>query len=136
MRIFSCSDKNGIPEDTSGSGGGYVFDCRGLPNPGRLPEYRSLTGLDVPVIEYLQGYSETGDFARDTAALADRHIDNYLERGFTDLMFCFGCTGGRHRSVYFAERLAEHLAGRYADRSDTIQIRLVHREQNLERQVL
>lgn len=136
VRIFSFSYKNGIPEDTSGNGGGYVFDCRGLPNPGRLPEYRSLTGLDVPVIEYLQGYSETGDFARDTAALADRHIDNYLERGFTDLMFCFGCTGGRHRSVYFAERLAEHLAGRYADRSDTIQIRLVHREQNLERQVL
>ena len=136
VRIFSFSYKNGIPEDSSGNGGGYVFDCRGLPNPGRLPEYRCLTGLDVPVIEYLQGYSETGDFARDTAALADRHIDNYLERGFTDLMFCFGCTGGRHRSVYFAERLAEHLAGRYADRSDTIQIRLVHREQNLERQML
>ena len=71
-----------------------------------------------------------------TAALADMHIENYLERGFTDLMFCFGCTGGRHRSVYFAERLADHLAERYGDSSDRLGITLIHREQNLERQVL
>ena len=136
IRIFSFSYKKGIPEDEGGNGGGYVLDCRGVPNPGRLPEYRAMTGLDGPVIEYLQGYSETEEFARHTAALADMHIENYLERGFTDLMFCFGCTGGRHRSVYFAERLADHLAERYSDSSDRLSITLVHREQNLERQVL
>ena len=136
IRIFSFSYKKGIPEDEGGNGGGYVLDCRGVPNPGRLPEYRAMTGLDGPVIEYLQGYSETEEFARHTAALADMHIENYLERGFTDLMFCFGCTGGRHRSVYFAERLADHLAERYGDSSDRLSITLVHREQNLERQVL
>ena len=136
IRIFSFSYKKGIPEDEGGNGGGYVLDCRGVPNPGRLTEYRGLTGLDGPVIEYLQGYSETEEFARHTAALADMHIENYLERGFTDLMFCFGCTGGRHRSVYFAERLADHLAERYGASSDRLGITLIHREQNLERQVL
>ncbi len=136
VRIFSFSYKKGIPEDKGGNGGGYVFDCRGVPNPGRLPEYRGMTGLDGPVIEFLQGHPETEEFARHTAALADMHIDNYLKRGFTDLMLSFGCTGGRHRSVYFAERLADHLVGRYSGCSDRLRITLVHREQNLERQAL
>ncbi len=136
VRIFSFSYRKGIPEDEGGNGGGYVFDCRGVPNPGRLPEYREMTGLDGPVVNYLQAYPETEIFAQHTAALAKQHIDNYLERGFTDLMFNFGCTGGRHRSVYFAERLADCLAETYGSSSDRIGITLVHREQNLERQVL
>lgn len=128
VRIFSFSYKNGIPEDGSGNGGGYVFDCRGVPNPGRQPEYGSLTGLDAPVVEYLMKFPETEAFAGHAAALADMHIDNYLERGFQDLMFCFGCTGGRHRSVYFAERLGEHIRDRYGDR---LAISLYHREQDI-----
>ncbi|HIZ84917.1 MAG TPA: phosphotransferase [Candidatus Coprenecus stercoravium] len=128
IRIFSFSYKNGIPEDSSGNGGGYVFDCRGLPNPGRLPEYRCLTGLDGPVVEYLSKFPETETFAGHTAALADMHIGNYLDRGFSDLMFSFGCTGGRHRSVYFAEKLTEHIRNRYGDR---LAISLCHREQDI-----
>lgn len=135
IRISSFSYRKGIPEDNSGNGGGYVFDCRGVPNPGRLPEYRGLTGLDAPVAAYLRGFDETAEFAGHTASLADMHIDNYLERGFTDLMFSFGCTGGRHRSVYFAETLAEHLKAKYGA-SGRIRITLCHREQNTERQVL
>ena len=135
VRIFSFSYKKGIPEDCSGNGGGYVFDCRGIPNPGRMPEYRGMTGLDAPVIDFLKGYPETEEFARHTAALADMHVDNYLERGFTDLMFSFGCTGGRHRSVYFAERLADHLEEKYGS-TGKLHAVLIHREQNLEREVI
>ena len=135
VRIFSFSYKKGIPEDESGNGGGYVFDCRGVPNPGRLPEYRGMTGLDAPVVDFLKVYPETEEFARHTAALADMHVDNYLERGFTDLMFSFGCTGGRHRSVYFAERLADHLEERYGN-TGKLHAVLIHREQNLEREVI
>ena len=135
VRIFSFSYKKGIPEDESGNGGGYVFDCRGVPNPGRLPEYRGMTGLDAPVVDFLKEYPETEEFARHTAALADMHVDNYLERGFTDLMFSFGCTGGRHRSVYFAERLADHLEERYGN-TGKLHAVLIHREQNLEREVI
>lgn len=128
VRIYSFSYKKGIPADTSGNGGGYVFDCRGVPNPGRLPEYRGLTGMDEPVVTYLEQYGEVRDFAALTASLARMHVENYISRGFNDLMFCFGCTGGRHRSVYFAERLAETLASEYG-----ITVRLIHREQNIER---
>lgn len=130
IRIYSFSYKKGIPSDESGNGGGYVFDCRGVPNPGRLPEYRSLTGMDAPVIGFLESRSETGSFAGLTAQMADMHIDNYLERGFSSLMFCFGCTGGRHRSVYFAERLAGHIMERYGN-SGKVKITVTHREQNI-----
>ena len=133
IRVYSFSYRNGIPEDESGNGGGYVFDCRGVPNPGRLPEYRSFTGLDAAVVEFLRAHEETSRFAGLTASLADAHIDNYLERGFTDLMFCFGCTGGRHRSVYFAETLADHICEKYAGR---VRLQVIHREQNLEREAL
>ena len=136
VRIYSFSYRKGIPEDDNGNGGGYVLDCRGVPNPGRLPEYRGMTGMDSPVVEFLKGLPETEEFARHTAALADMHIDNYLKRGFSDLMLCFGCTGGRHRSVYFAERLAEHIAGKYREYSDRLKVRLIHREQSMEKEVL
>lgn len=125
--IYSFSYKKGYPEDPSGNGGGYVFDCRGLPNPGRLPQYRTSTGMDTEVQDYLKQYPQTEDFAIATASLADAHVENYLERGFTNLMFCFGCTGGQHRSVFFAERLAKHLH----EKHHQVHITVVHREQNL-----
>ncbi len=131
IRIWSFSYKKGFPEDPSGNGGGYVFDCRGLPNPGRLTEYKTSTGMDANVRQYLEQYPETSDFAARTAELADAHVDNYLERGFTHLMFCFGCTGGQHRSVFFAERLAQHLRAKYPQ----IRISLTHREQNIEKEL-
>ncbi len=129
--IYSFSYKKGLPEDSSGNGGGYVFDCRGLPNPGRLAQYRSSTGLDTDVKDYLEQYPQTAAFASHTAQLADAHVENYIERGFTHLMFCFGCTGGQHRSVFFAQRLAEHLREKFP----RIRITLIHREQNIEKQL-
>ena len=126
LDIFSFSYKSGIPEDESGNGGGYVFDCRGLPNPGRLEEFKHLTGLDQPVIDYIEEFPESEDFFKEVATLADSHIKNYIERGFTNLMFSFGCTGGRHRSVYFAQRLDDYLKDRY-----DIDITLNHRERGI-----
>ncbi len=124
VRIFSFSYKKGIPEDTSGNGGGYVFDCRGIYNPGRSEEYKMLTGLDKPVIDFLEKNAEMNTFLESVYKLAEAHVENYLERGFADLMFCFGCTGGQHRSVYSAEHLALHLSKKYH-----IKIELTHREQ-------
>jgi aminoglycoside/choline kinase family phosphotransferase len=126
VRIFSFSYKKGIPEDTSGNGGGYVFDCRGIFNPGRFEEYKTLTGLDKPVIDFLEKNGEISFFLDSVYKLADAHIENYLERGFADLMFCFGCTGGQHRSVYSAEHLATHLSEKYG-----VKIELTHREQQI-----
>ncbi len=109
VRVLSFSYKHGLPQDDSGNGGGFVFDCRALPNPGRLEQYKNQSGLDAPVIEYLQAFNEPDEFLQSVYKLADMSVSNYLERGFTNLMFSFGCTGGRHRSVYCAEKLAEHL---------------------------
>ncbi len=128
VRVFSFSYKKGVPDDESGNGGGYVFDCRSTHNPGRYEPYRQLTGLDMPVIKFLEDDAEILTFLDSVYKLADAHVARYLERGFTDLMFCFGCTGGRHRSVYSAEHLAEHLNRRFG-----IEVRLCHREQGLAR---
>ncbi len=128
VRVFSFSYKRGIPEDVSGNGGGYVFDCRGMHNPGRYDDYKAQTGLDQPVIQFLEDNAEVLTYLDNVYQLADTHVARYLERGFTDLMFCFGCTGGRHRSVYCAEHLAEHLNRRWG-----VEVRLCHREQNLSR---
>ena len=126
VRVFSFSYKKGIPEDTSGNGGGYVFDCRSTHNPGRYDEYKPLTGLDAPVIKFLEDDGEILTFLDSVYKLADAHVERYMKRGFTDLMFSFGCTGGRHRSVYSAQHLAEHLHRKYG-----IEVRLLHREQNI-----
>jgi aminoglycoside/choline kinase family phosphotransferase len=113
VRIFSFSfHKGGVPKDESGNGGGFVFDCRSVPNPGRLEPFKALTGKDAPVMEYLNQQKETHDFQSHAESLVDAAVANYQSRGFKNLMVSFGCTGGQHRSVYFAEQLAKHLAGR------------------------
>lgn len=126
VRIFSFSYKKGMPEDTSGNGGGYVFDCRSTHNPGRYDQYKPLTGLDAPVIKFLEEDGEILTFLDSVYKLADAHVARYMERGFTDLMFSFGCTGGRHRSVYSAQHLAEHLHQKFG-----IEVRICHREQGI-----
>ncbi len=126
VRIFSFSYKKGIPEDTSGNGGGYVFDCRSTHNPGRYDQYKPLTGLDAPVIQFLEEDGEILTFLDSVYKLADAHVARYIERGFTNLMFSFGCTGGRHRSVYSAQHLAEHLHQKFG-----IEVHICHREQGI-----
>lgn len=113
----------------SKDGGGYVFDCRGMHNPGRYEQYKNLTGNDAPVMEFLEQKGEIQVFLGLAEQMLSPHIDNYIERGFTDLMVCFGCTGGRHRSVYSAEHFAAWVHENYPD----VVVKLIHREQNLER---
>ena len=116
VRISSFSFIYGsIPQDPSANGGGHVFDCRALPNPGRYEEYKSLTGMDEPVAEYLMKEKEVQEFLMQVNAIVDQSVSKYLERGFTDLMVSFGCTGGQHRSVFSAEMLSQYLADKYDD---------------------
>ena len=126
VRVFSFSYRKGIPEDESGNGGGYVFDCRSTHNPGRYEPYKQLTGLDEPVIRFLEDDGEITIFLQSVYRLADAHVERYLQRGFTSLMFSFGCTGGQHRSVYSAQHLAEHIHEKYG-----IEVRICHREQGI-----
>lgn len=123
VEIISFSYKKGIPEDRSGNGGGYVFDCRAINNPGRYAFYRQFTGMDSEVISFLENDGEIKVFLDSVYALSDAHVERFLARGFTHLQICFGCTGGQHRSVYSAEHLAEHLKSRY-----DVRIVLKHRE--------
>lgn len=127
VRVMSFSYKKGIPEDPSGNGGGYVFDCRAVHNPGKYEQYKQLTGRDKPVIDFLEQDGEILQFLEHVDALADAHVQRFLERGFTNLSICFGCTGGQHRSVYSAEHVAHHLNEKFG-----VRIRLIHREQHIE----
>ncbi len=111
VRIFSFSFHHSMPADESGNGGGFVFDARCLPNPGRQEQFRSLTGRDAPVIQYLDGQESVQAFLAHASSLVDASVANYRQRGFSSLMVSFGCTGGQHRSVYLAEQLAKHLRG-------------------------
>lgn len=126
VRVFSFSYKKGIPEDESGNGGGYVFDCRSTNNPGRYEQYKALTGLDKNVIDFLEKDGEITTFLQSVYKLADAHVQRYIQRGFTSLMFSFGCTGGQHRSVYSAQHLAEYINTKYG-----IEVSLEHREQGI-----
>jgi len=122
VRIQSFSFKNGAPTDDKGHGGGFVFDCRFLPNPGRFLEYKESTGRDRDVIEFLEKEASVGRFFERVAGLVDDAVEDYQKRNFTDLMVSFGCTGGQHRSVYFAERLAAHLAARFKNSGLTVDL--------------
>ena len=126
VRILSFSYKKGIPEDPSGNGGGYVFDCRSTHNPGRYEPYKKITGLDAPVIKFLEDDGEILTFLDSVYKLADAHVERYMKRGFTSLMFCFGCTGGQHRSVYCAQHLAEYINQKFG-----VEVQLTHREQHI-----
>jgi aminoglycoside/choline kinase family phosphotransferase len=109
VRIFSFSFHCGLPKDESGNGGGFVFDGRSLPNPGREERFKAQTGKDAPVIDYLNQHESVHQFLAGVMSLVDASVSSYQERGFKNLMVSFGCTGGRHRSVYLAEHLAKHL---------------------------
>jgi len=126
VSVKSFSYKKGLPEDKSGNGGGFIFDCRALPNPGRLEKYRDQTGRDKEVMDYLSRYREVDKFLYNIYEICDSAIENYIERGFENLSISFGCTGGQHRSVYCADKLAEHLLKKYV-----IHIKLQHREQQI-----
>jgi aminoglycoside/choline kinase family phosphotransferase len=123
VRICSFSFHRGLPKDDSGNGGGFIFDGRSLPNPGREERFKVLTGRDAPVIDYLNQQESVHQFMASVMSLVDASVSNYQRRRFKHLMVCFGCTGGQHRSVYLAEQLAKHLRGR-----NGIEIVVQHRE--------
>ena len=114
VRVYSFSyKKGGIPEDKSGNGGGYVFDCRGILNPGRIQEYKTQTGRDAPVIKYLEEETRIGEFLDSIFTTIGISVEDYLDRDFENLMISFGCTGGQHRSVYCADQTAKFLKEKY-----------------------
>lgn len=127
VKVMSFSYKKGIPNDASGNGGGFVFDCRAINNPGKYDRYKPFTGLDDCVKKYLEDDGGITEFLNHAYALVDSSVERYIERGFTNLMICFGCTGGRHRSVYSAQHMAEHIHRKW-----NVKVELVHREQNIE----
>jgi aminoglycoside/choline kinase family phosphotransferase len=112
VRIFSFSFHQGLPKDDSGNGGGFIFDGRSLPNPGREERFKTLTGKDAPVIDYLNQQESVHQFLASVYSLVDSSLGSYQQRGFKHLMVSFGCTGGQHRSVFLAEQLARHLRAR------------------------
>ena len=124
VKICSFSYRKGIPEDSSGNGGGFVFDCRGIDNPGRHEMYKEIHGRDRPVIEYLERQTRIHDFLNSVFDMVDISVEEYIKRGFNSLCINFGCTGGQHRSVYAADALARHLRNKYK-----VKIELCHREQ-------
>lgn len=129
VRVYSFSYRKGIPEDFSGNGGGFVFDCRAIHNPGKYEAYKCLTGLDEPVIRFLEEDGEVLRFMESVYALVDASVERYRQRGFTSLMVCFGCTGGQHRSVYCAQHLAEYVYRKWG-----VNVHLLHREREIEQQ--
>jgi aminoglycoside/choline kinase family phosphotransferase len=123
VRIFSFSFHRGLPKDESGNGGGFVFDGRSLPNPGREERFKALTGKDAPVIDYLNQQQSVHQFLASVMSLVDTSVHEYQRRGFKNLMVSFGCTGGQHRSVFLAEQVARRLHGR-----NGVEVVLHHRE--------
>lgn len=123
VRVLSFSFKRGLPQDDTGHGGGYIFDCRSVHNPGRYPYYRRFTGLDAEVRGFLEDDGGINSFLSHAFALVDAHVSCFVERGFTHLQVAFGCTGGQHRSVYSAQKMAEHLSG-----VPGVRVHLIHRE--------
>ena len=126
VMIQSFSYKRGVPADPSGNGGGFVFDCRFIHNPGRYEPYKKLTGRDEAVINFLQHHSGMEEFLNQIYLLTDPAVEDYIERSFTSLTINFGCTGGQHRSVYAADQLAKHIHEKYG-----VNVELKHTEQEL-----
>ncbi len=126
VTINSFSYKRSLPLDESGNGGGFIFDCRAIHNPGRYDNYKNLTGKDKDVITFLDNEPEMDEFLKNVFVLIDQSVTTYISRGFSNLMVSFGCTGGQHRSVYSAEKLAKHLSEKF-----DIHIRIKHIEQEL-----
>jgi RNase adapter protein RapZ len=124
VKIKSFSYRQGLPEDNSGNGGGFVFDCRGIDNPGRHVEYKEIHGRDKPVMEYLERQTRMQDFLNSVFDIVDISVEEYIKRGFDSLCVNFGCTGGQHRSVYAADALARHLKNKYK-----VKLEVHHREQ-------
>lgn len=125
IEVNSFSFRNGIPEDNSENGGGFVFDMRGIFNPGRFDEYKKLTGLDKSVQDFLENKTKMNTFLNSAWDTLDISIENYMERGFKKLQINFGCTGGQHRSVYAAEQTARHLKNKYK-----LKVKLNHTNKN------
>lgn len=123
VRIFSFSFHRGLPKDETGNGGGFIFDGRSLPNPGREDRFKALTGKDAPVVEYLNQQESVHQYLASVMSLVDASVKNYQQRGFKNLMVSFGCTGGQHRSVYLAEQVAKRLQGR-----NGVEVIVHHRE--------
>ncbi|EKB58843.1 RapZ C-terminal domain-containing protein [Bergeyella zoohelcum] len=117
--------KKGYPKDETGNGGGFCFDCRGILNPGRIDEYKSQTGKDIAVQEYLEQKTMMPQFLTNIKALISITIEDYLNRNFEHLQINFGCTGGQHRSVYSAEKIAEFIKEKYPQ----TQVSITHDEQ-------
>ena len=128
VKVMSFSYKKGIPADPSGNGGGFVFDCRAVNNPGKYERYTHFTGMDEPVIQFLEEDGEIQPFLEQAYQLVDFSVKRYKDRGFQNLMVSFGCTGGQHRSVYSAEKMAQHINEKFG-----VEVQLIHREQNIER---
>jgi hypothetical protein len=124
ININSFSYKKGIPIDETANGGGFVFDCRALENPGKLEQYKNLNGKDIAVIKFIEANQDTSEFIENIFSIIDNVIDSYKNKNYTHLMVNFGCTGGQHRSVYSAEKLSEHIKLKYPENK----VRICHRE--------
>lgn len=125
VEVISFSYKKGYPEACEGNGGGFVFDCRFLNNPGRLDQFKEKTGLDNDVADFLHSNSSIDDFLNHVWEITDKAIENYIEREFSSLQIAFGCTGGQHRSVFSAEQTGRHILEKF----DNVGVNIIHREQ-------
>lgn len=126
VEINSFSYKKGIPVDVSGNGGGFVFDCRGILNPGRYDRYKKLSGKDKPVQDFLLNETLFPEFISSIKSILKITLDDYTSRGFTNLQINFGCTGGQHRSVFSAELINQFIIENYS----TVETKLIHTNSN------
>jgi RNase adaptor protein for sRNA GlmZ degradation len=130
VHIFSFAYKKGIPQDDSGNGGGYVFDCRAVENPGKYEHFRQFNGLDKEVEKFLEDEGSVTKFLGNVYDLVDSHVKKFMERKFTHMMVSFGCTGGQHRSVYCAQHLATHISKKF-----NVKVIVTHREIDVEQEL-